>query len=158
MAKLMHRLALAGWFILFALSLSVATETTLLSRRAISSSSRAPSVKVLVWRGGEDSDGSEALSLLHQTGQTMVSAAVVLGIVGICKILEGVFATRRALVAGSGKAGAVGVLIRKSLHDVMEKLVTTFFLWQGGVGLLELGRLEETGAEIGRRPSPWSEV
>ena len=81
--------------------------------------------------------------LMTDTGRTMVSASIVFGICGVYEIAEGIVAAAAAHTHHQKISGVLGVLISKSLHGVMDELVTCYLLGTAGKALLNLGNIEK---------------
>lgn len=101
------------------------------------------------WRQQQPTNASDTLlpaiettsMLLTDIGKTMLSASFVFGLCGFWEVAEGFVAAYRAQqhAVGEGWAGVAGVLISRSLHGVMDGLLTSYLLFSAGRTLLQLG-------------------
>ena len=96
------------------------------------------SAAVAVPRGGTQKSLSNS-DLMRETGRTMVSASIVFGICGVYEVSEGIVAAVAAHSHHQKISGVLGILISKSLHGVMDELVTCYLLGTAGNALLKLG-------------------
>jgi hypothetical protein len=77
----------------------------------------------------------------------MLSAAIIFGVTGVYEIFEGISAAKAAHDAHQSVGGVIGVLVSKSLHGVMDELVTCYLLATAGNSLVQLGLDELIGIE-----------
>ena len=93
--------------------------------------------------GGYQREKPANHSIISETGKTMISASFVFGMCGVYEIAEGFVAARAAHTAHQDIGGVIGVLISKSLHGVMDELVTCYLLGTAGQALIQLGSMED---------------